>query len=800
MKENKRFNIWKFKKYKLEKYKSIGLFKLFNINKKKKNEFLNLKNTAKEFFKTFIFFIVVTSIIYFFIKIEGKFYTSFEGKLQWLKNIINYSGDNFFQFLIATLGVSGFLVALFYANLSGVFTSKYANLDFNISKAVIEERENRKNLNGIRNYIVINIALILLYMFDIKGQVVLALLFSIYTIKTIVVFINLSKRTFSFSNLNFITCSEIVKIQEAYASEKINNISNNDKNLQNYLYGIAKRSSQNLMRLLEFFMREKDFNAIIEFEKNIMILLNDYSSVKEMIPYNSYWYEEKIIQKSMLKMSGLDLVSYINTGTIPNPERIKNHYWLEECIFKMIEEGLKFLIVNKKIEYSIEVLNLLDKYVEGYLKNGNNKKILDLEKELFININPLLDEKWDRDIYSIQSILDLEQVLLIGHIIDANNYLEKCRKAIEDVDFEKYCFNELLKNNLALFNDERLENVTNQINEEKQIEGKRITDNKYLKEQLYALLYDEINNIINIYESILKYTNTVVENLIDSKKDYQAEIIIARNIEIYNKMEYYIQMIYDIKNEIKKYEMDFKWNKNISQNTYEMINKSKVENVLSGMKIIEKKNLNIKKENEIDIYGLIFFNSYLLTNELLIKEDFDSLKKIHKYLYQMTVKCDYVVKNEIILNGYNTNYALKQYVKPFTYFMNLEGKIIFLSRLNKNKELENMVIEQFNKIKYNQEVLKLLVECGNINKTLLVKDDFVLSSLNQNFENYIRNNENIKFKNDNFYLRDEIESEDEIIRKFGLDNYDFLEIYLCYYVNNYSNVKFKATYNWDEKR
>lgn len=98
MKENKRFNIWKFKKYKLAKYKSIGLFKLFNINKKEKNEFLNLKNTAKEFLKTFIFFIVVTSIIYFFIKIEGKFYTSFEGKLQWLKNIINYSGDNFFNF------------------------------------------------------------------------------------------------------------------------------------------------------------------------------------------------------------------------------------------------------------------------------------------------------------------------------------------------------------------------------------------------------------------------------------------------------------------------------------------------------------------------------------------------------------------------------------------------------------------------------------------------------------------------------------------------------------------------------
>ena len=800
MKEDKKFKIWKFKKYKLEKYKSIGLFNLFNINKKEKKELLNLKITIKEILKTFIYFVIVISVMSVFIAIEKELYTVFDGKLHWLRNIINFSNDSFFQFLIATLGVAGFLVALFYANLSGVFTSKYANLDFNISKAVIEERENQKNLNGIKNYIAINIALILLYIFGIKAQVIIALIFSIYTIKTIVVFINLSKRTFSFSNLNFITRSEIVKIQEAYASEKIENISSNDKNLQNYLYGIAKKSFENLMRLLEFFINEKDFNAIIEFEKSILILLNDYGSVKEMIPYNSYWYEEKIIQKSMLKMSGLDLVSYMNTGTIPNPERTKNHYWLEECIFKMIEEGLKALITNKKDKYSIEIIATLDSYIEVYLKNGNNKKILELEKNLFININHLLEEKWGKDIYSIQSILDLEQVLLIGHIIDAEKYIEKCKKAIEKIDFEKYSFNELIKNNLALFNDERLDNITKQIELEKRIEGRRITDNKYLKEQLYALLYDEINNVIKIYESILKYTNKEVKYLIEKQKDYQAEIIIARNIEIYNKMEYYIKMIYEQKSELKRYEMDFKWEKNISNNTLEMINKSKLENILNGIKIIERKSLNTKKENEIDIYGLILFNAFLLANEFLIEGDFDSLQKIHKNLYNLTLKCDYIVKNEIELNGYNTNYALKQYAKPFTYFMNLEGKIIFLARLNKNQELENMVSEQFNEIRKNEKILELLVEYGNINKTILFKDDFVLSSLNQNFENNIRNRKDIKFKSDRFYATDEIESEDEIIRKFGLDHYDFLEIYLCYYVNNYSKVKFKATFNWNEKR
>lgn len=309
------------------------------------------------------------------------------------------------------------------------------------------------------------------------------------------------------------------------------------------------------------------------------------------------------------------------------------------------------------------------------------------------------------------------------------------------------------------------------------------------------MLYDEIDNVMEIFESILKYTNTVVKDLIESRKDYQAEIIIARNIEIYNKMEKYIKMIFGYKNEITKYKMDFKWKNYTSNISFEMINESKLQNILDGIQIIERKTAKGKKENEVDIYGLILFNSYLFANELLIKEDFEDLRKIHNHLYKITLKCDSVVKNEIELNGYNTNYALKQYAKPFCYFMNLEGKIIFISRLNKDQKLENMVIEQFNEIKGNQQLLDFLVEYGNINKSTLFKDDFVLTSLNRNFENSIRNKKNIKFKSDRFYMRDELDSDDEVISKFGLGNYDFLEIYLCYYVNNYSTNKFKESFN-----
>ena len=95
MKEDKKFKIWKFKKYKLDKYKSVGLFNLLNINKKEKKELVNLKITIKEFFKALIYFLTVISIMFMFITIEKELYTVFDGNLQWLKNIINFFFINF---------------------------------------------------------------------------------------------------------------------------------------------------------------------------------------------------------------------------------------------------------------------------------------------------------------------------------------------------------------------------------------------------------------------------------------------------------------------------------------------------------------------------------------------------------------------------------------------------------------------------------------------------------------------------------------------------------------------------------
>ena len=133
--------------------------------------------------------------------------------IDFLKNIINFNSNNYFNYLVACLGVGGFLTALFFSNLSGIFSSKYSNLTTKISSSILNEYMNRKYFESIVNYLVLLIIELLCYSFSIKLNFLIVIVTFFLTIRIIIVFIILSKRIFGFTNINYITldmCQEIL--------------------------------------------------------------------------------------------------------------------------------------------------------------------------------------------------------------------------------------------------------------------------------------------------------------------------------------------------------------------------------------------------------------------------------------------------------------------------------------------------------------------------------------------------------------------------------------------------------------
>ena len=156
---------------------------------------------------------------------------------------------------------------------------------------------------------------------------------------------------------------------------------------------------------------------------------------------------------------------------------------------------------------------------------------------------------------------------------------------------------------------------------------------------------------------------------------------------------------------------------------------------------------------------------------------------------------DIKTKTEIELNGYNAQYAINKYLKPYLYFMDIQGKMIYLSRINSDSKWEDLVKEQNYSIE-NKKFFNSMVEYGNIDKNRIEFDPF-RDSMNRNFIDNIMP----KIKTENIgdiYGRKRIISDDEIVQKFELGKYNFSEIYLCYYVNNLSDSKYESKFKWNE--
>ena len=139
------------------------------------------------YLKKIIYNVFILLILFLIQKIMLNINISWYVKaIDFLKNIVNFNSNNYFNFLVACLGVGGFLTALFFSNLSGIFSSKYSNLTTKISSSILNEYMNRKYFESIVNYLVLLIIELLCYSFSIKLNFLIVIVTFFLTIRIII--------------------------------------------------------------------------------------------------------------------------------------------------------------------------------------------------------------------------------------------------------------------------------------------------------------------------------------------------------------------------------------------------------------------------------------------------------------------------------------------------------------------------------------------------------------------------------------------------------------------------------------
>lgn len=708
-------------------------------------------------------------------------------------NSLTFIYDNYNQYLLACLGVGGFLVALFLSNLSGIITAKYINIVSKVSLSVLNEYANKKYLKSMINYLCLIIVQLACWIFNIRINPVIALLSLFLTVRIIIIYFELAQRVYLFSDINMLTKTiyQEINIRFKYLQKAIKN--NKSDSVFNSYGNQVILLLDTLKSLQKEILKDKDTEDITKFTNYIFAIMVRYTEFKNLIPLDSKWYRLKYEPVNWFEAEFFEVNLRTQTGTSLNNKQIADHYFLEEYITDLFTKSIKFLIKNNRNEELYRIINNYYLSLDMILANCGdfeywNKFNKNIE-DIIINSNLAEDDNYE-------AIIDFISLNKVSFVLNAQKYISNTYNS-----YIKKSINELgtfltkdSKNNILFVNVGTVKFIE-KIKYELSVEGKVITSDKYIHESLSFNFIKMISLILKTLE--LNYDNICLqaENL--SKKSYSLSscLLYSRIIEIENKLIMVIDEISSIYEELIKEEYNFKFDKLNVEELLDKINKKHYSNLIEYAKTFLSSDKCDYKSVKIDFCGEIFYNFSEAILETVLNNDYDNFEIIYQYYPSICFMAEAFIYNNLD-RTYNQNYLISKYKIPMITFMNLNGCIIYHSHIINDDRWEIKVKNTFNsivkKLDNSYEILKKMALYASVDNHSFDMNEMILN-IKQRYSRYLHQNDLIKIKecSDSIYYHKEIDTNDSLIKEFThiafedyIDFYfKFYEIFIIYYVN-----------------
>lgn len=708
-------------------------------------------------------------------------------------NSLTFIYDNYNQYLLACLGVGGFLVALFLSNLSGIITAKYINIVSKVSLSVLNEYANKKYLKSMINYLCLIIVQLACWIFNIRINPVIALLSLFLTVRIIIIYFELAQRVYLFSDINMLTKTiyQEINIRFKYLQKAIKN--NKSDSVFNSYGNQVILLLDTLKSLQKEILKDKDTEDIAEFTNYIFAIMVRYTEFKNLIPLDSKWYRLKYEPVNWFEAEFFEVNLRTQTGTSLNNKQIADHYFLEEYITDLFTKSIKFLIKNNRNEELYRIINNYYLSLDMILANCGdfeywNKFNKNIE-DIIINSNLAEDDNYE-------AIIDFISLNKVSFVLNAQKYISNTYNS-----YIKKGINELgtfltkdSKNNILFVNADTVKFIE-KIKYELSVEGKVITSDKYIHECLSFNFIKMISLILKTLE--LNYDNICLQAEILSKKSYSLSscLLYSRIIEIENKLIMVIDEISSIYEELIKEQYNFKFDKLNVDELLDKINKKHYSNLIEYAKTFLSSDKCDYKSVKIDFCGEIFYNFSEAILETVLNNDYDNFERIYQYYPSICFMAESFIYNNLD-KTYNQNYLISKYKIPMITFMNLNGCIIYHSHIINDDRWETKVKNTFNsivkKLDNSYEILKKMALYASVDNHSFDMNEMILN-IKQRYSRYLHQNDLIKIKecSDSIYFHKEIDSNDPLIKEFThlafedyIDfYYKFYEIFIIYYVN-----------------
>lgn len=644
--------------------------------------------------------------------------------------------DFFKDVIVISAGVLGVIFGLFYTSFLNIITTKYANMHYNISLKMIEQKTIKRYFSLLAIMVISSILFQLTLVVGFNPTLISASIFTFSVIICISSFIYFGRLSMIFFNESILVADIL---NEAYTI--FNRTYKNRKIFYSKASNNSLSSVKSKLELIKLIIEESSLTnfrntSLDGISRSLLDFSLFYYRLKQTFPSNKKWHVQIYRHKTWEEATSSEYQVFSNSSRSLFPETIEDFNHIDKLIIQ--SQFMLFKLIKDDNE-KWKVLSQQAKFVQTF----SYQMDIDLFDTYFENLYAFLKENLKPNenkgniSYNLQLVTNFSNLLInyfIGLNYNSSNLITD--RNVKDLSLKVHSFQNFenvtsIPYKLRIWIDEH----QNKLNNEKDLLGEIVTPLSYTN-NLLKLEFAEIivKHLSFLIEKSIKIVKEVKELLLkENKYELQCLSFLLDSLDIENKTIHGIDVSSNLIAVLTEEEIfvNFdaqKFQKESIKNKIENLN----EDLIQGIWEIGYVSADTEIENFPDLFGTVY--NILVNNiiEIATSRSPDDLYVFTKSFIRYNFI--YINKLERKINSENIHYLSATIYPLVIDLFEVWSFTFFVLRAGKRNDLIDELIEFWNEF----FITLKIKEASYWQKLLAIYNYFQYSLMGLGNSSYVR--------------------------------------------------------------
>ncbi len=439
--------------------------------------------------------------------------------------------------IIGGMGMAGVILGLYCSNVSSVFSAKYSNASRAIVNSFREDPIIKKCIHQIVRYIIICLLFLLHCIIKWDMYWISTLVFLFTSIRTVVTFSVAGNRSYILADSFAISDHHIKRIKTEIARLWKSKFISSDESFQNHYAKVCFKELRVLGEVAKYNeSNPKSQNTTLtEYIRELLNLLSWYWDHKSKIPYSSYWYEKKPVYQQWHEASYFEVDRAIKTNSMIPAKEEKNLFWFENELFSTIHLCINKLVKDKDIGSLVRCYENIGQVAIKANRAHTEKFMYSQLVKLWDMIKTLAAKKDKNEEFDIHQLALVDSMVcsfgnIMAGVFQYYKDFDLANELGSILDISEYGSFDLSLH--PYLNNEMVEQISQQIKAEKEIENSQITPRWFIEQEITYQMYIQAGEAITACRVISSKVYSIINELLATESIEMATVCVTQYIKI----------------------------------------------------------------------------------------------------------------------------------------------------------------------------------------------------------------------------------------------------------------------------